>query len=658
MIKRVTIMDFSSVDYMEVFRSICCIGIYCFWCMVAVDHMLALKENKRNKILKWGFVFIGMLFVWSILYISMDLYDEYLNDIKSVIWEKESLRNVFLSLVYVLYHMAELLIPTITVYIGSKWIYQQDASIKTFIAVLTGLFVNVISNFLCELCMFPFLKTNPELGVRVVEFYSLKIIIIMICFFICYIVFRSFISRKIKEVIHTPDGRLDEFVKIPIISSLLFAILLSILNTFGIMSIAVYWTDILIYYIVIICLSIVYTLMYWSIFKGITLSTETMKNHAELDVAKHIQTSMLPNTFPAFPERSEFDIFAYMETAKEVGGDFYDFYFIDDNHLAITIADVSGKGIPAALFMMTARTLLKNMATTRESLESVLFETNNSLCENNDVAMFVTAWIGVLEIDTGVLSFINAGHNPPLWKSDKEGYQYLDCKTYHRGLMLGAVENLNYQLNKIQMKQNDMLFLYTDGVTEALNKQLELYGEDRLKKCLNEDKNSTPKELLKRVLTSVNDFVDHEEQFDDITMLALQMKSIPEVLEINVDPNAMETVSNFVEAYLTKNKCSEKMRRQAMIVVDEIFSNIIYYSKADKAMIRCFANDQEVIIKFEDNGIAYNPLEMKKPDLTSDPKERALGGLGIYVVKEMMDEMEYSYQDGKNILTVKKTQSS
>lgn len=241
----------------------------------------------------------------------------------------------------------------------------------------------------------------------------------------------------------------------------------------------------------------------------------------ELEYAKSIQHSAMPSTFPAFPQIKEFDIYANMRTAKEVGGDFYDFYMLNDDTLAFLIADVSGKGIPAALFMMRAKTIIKSGAENGWEVNKILEYANNRLCEGNDQNMFVTGWLGILNIHTGELKYANAGHNPPVIYRKGTGYEYLSEKP---GFVLAGMEGIPYRMQQDKLNPGDKVFLYTDGVTEAQNVSRELYGEDRLKECLNSVCDATPKETIESVLASVDAYVGAAEQFDDITTLSLDFR--------------------------------------------------------------------------------------------------------------------------------------
>ena len=251
-------------------------------------------------------------------------------------------------------------------------------------------------------------------------------------------------------------------------------------------------------------------------------TAEKEKIHSELTIAKKIQSSMLPCIFPAFPDRKDFDIYAIMDPAKEVGGDFYDFFFIDKENLAVVIADVSGKGVSAALFMVIAKILLKNQAQTGEPLDKVLENVNNQLCQNNEADMFVTVFLGAFNIKTGKFTFANAGHNPPLiYRSNENKFEWIKCK---KSFVLAGLPNIKYHQNEMYINKNDVLYLYTDGVTEAMNNEKALFGNDRLENILNnfDIKNMTVKDLIIKLRKEIDIFAEGAERVDDITMLALK----------------------------------------------------------------------------------------------------------------------------------------
>ncbi len=250
------------------------------------------------------------------------------------------------------------------------------------------------------------------------------------------------------------------------------------------------------------------------------VTAEKERIGAELGVATHIQASMLPCIFPAFPGRPEFDIYATMQPAKEVGGDFYDFFLVDEDHLALVIADVSGKGVPAALFMVIAKTLLKNVAQAGLSPKAVLEKVNDQLCENNEAEMFVTVWLGILEISTGKLTCANAGHEYPAIRRSGGDYELVKDK---HGFVLAGMEGARYREYELQLNPGDSLYVYTDGVAEATDAGDTLYGTDRMLSALNRLRDDPPETLLPGVKADIDAFVGAAPQFDDITMLGLRI---------------------------------------------------------------------------------------------------------------------------------------
>ncbi|MDY3909249.1 MAG: PP2C family protein-serine/threonine phosphatase [Eubacterium sp.] len=247
------------------------------------------------------------------------------------------------------------------------------------------------------------------------------------------------------------------------------------------------------------------------------VTAEKERINAELTLASDIQAHMLPCIFPAFPEYTEFDVYATMTPAKEVGGDFYDLFMIDDMHLAVVMADVSGKGVPAALFMVIAKTLINNYAQMGKEAGEVFTIVNRLLCEGNDAGLFVTAWMGILELTTGKLTYVNAGHNPPLLKQG-ECFEYLKCRA---GFVLAGLDSVKYRQNELYMKPGDRLFLYTDGVTEATDVDDQLYGEERLNDFMNRHIKDSARDVLHSLKKDIDDFAGQAPQFDDITMLML-----------------------------------------------------------------------------------------------------------------------------------------
>jgi len=239
----------------------------------------------------------------------------------------------------------------------------------------------------------------------------------------------------------------------------------------------------------------------------------------DLDIAKEIQHSILPKEFPPFPERKDFDLYAFMEAAKSIGGDFYDFFLIDDDHIGMVIADVSDKGIPAAIYMAVSRTIIRASAIKGITTSECLNYSNHLLCRESINSMFVTVFYGILNTKTGNFTYSNAGHNPP-YIIKKDGT--LKALEITGDVVMGIMEDFNYQSRSIQIDPGDGLFLYTDGVTEAMNINWELYDEERLEKILAGMGDETPKGIINAVNASLNEFIGEANQSDDITMLALR----------------------------------------------------------------------------------------------------------------------------------------
>ena len=253
--------------------------------------------------------------------------------------------------------------------------------------------------------------------------------------------------------------------------------------------------------------------------KKITADKERIS--AELNIATKIQADMLPQIFPPFPDRDEFDIYATMTPAKEVGGDFYDFFFVDNDHIALVIADVSGKGVPAALFMVIAKTLVKNRAINEpmRSPSDIIYDVNNQMCQGNDQELFVTMWLCIIELSTGKGMVANAGHEHPVVK--RAGGKF-ELDVYKHSVAIAIFEGVEFTEHEFMLNPGDTLFVYTDGVTEATNEKMELFGTERLLEALNKEPEANTKKLLRNVKDDIDEFVGDAPQFDDITMLGFK----------------------------------------------------------------------------------------------------------------------------------------
>ena len=376
----------------------------------------------------------------------------------------------------------------------------------------------------------------------------------------------------------------------------------------------------------------------------------------ELEYAKQIQLSALPTNFPT---GEEYSIYAQMIAAKEVGGDFYDFYKLNDTTVAFLAADVSGKGIPAAMFMMTAKTIIKDLAESGMAVNDIFTRANEKLCENNEADMFVTAWMGILDIQTGNMKYANAGHNPPLLKHADGSFEYLRSRA---GFVLAGIEGFQYRVNELQLKAGDRLFLYTDGVPEATNAESELYGEDRLLAFMNQSAAAPATDLLPALKADIDAFVGEAPQFDDITMLMFDYKpqesgACMTSKTFPAKTDALSDVLGFVEEILESCECSMKNQTAICVAIEEVFVNVANYAygegSGDVTLDIGFDKaSRDVTFRLMDQGIPFDPLQKPDPDITLSVAERQIGGLGIFIVKKTMDTVRYAYEDGRNILTM------
>jgi sigma-B regulation protein RsbU (phosphoserine phosphatase) len=378
----------------------------------------------------------------------------------------------------------------------------------------------------------------------------------------------------------------------------------------------------------------------------------------ELEYAKQIQLSALPTNFP---KGEDYNIYAQMIAAKEVGGDFYDFYKLNDTTVAFLAADVSGKGIPAAMFMMTAKTIIKDLAESGLAVNDIFTKANEKLCENNESGMFVTAWMGILDLTTGNVQFANAGHNPPLLKRADGSFEYLKTRA---GFVLAGMEGVRYRVGEITLNPGDRLFLYTDGVPEATNAENKLYGEDRLLTFMNQNASVEATELLPALKANIDEFVGEAPQFDDITMLMfdykpkkggehMTKKTIPAKTEF------LNDLLGFVDEILDSFECPMKVQTAICVALEEVFVNVAHYAYGggDGDVELCVGFDAEsrtMTFRMEDKGVPFDPLKKPDPDITLSAEEREIGGLGIFITKKTMDSVTYAYENGKNILTMTK----
>jgi len=386
---------------------------------------------------------------------------------------------------------------------------------------------------------------------------------------------------------------------------------------------------------------------------------------SELKIAHEIQMSMVPKIFPPFPDRSEFDIFATLVPAKEVGGDLYDFFFLDDDHLCFAVADVSGKGVPASLFMAVTKTLFKSTAGNGGTPGEILARLNAEICRDNESCMFVTFFCAILNIRTGQVDYSNGGHNLP-YHLHRGGVSPLENTG---GRALGLVEQSPYVSGRMVLNPGEALLLYTDGVTEAMDPSDTLYSDQRLERFLASNRGSSPRQIISDLVSDVRHFAGAAPQSDDITALALRYfgttEKMSEKLEIKLN-NKISELGRFnrtLTEFGRRHGLAPRLVHDLNLALEEILTNIISYGYPDnrehEIKVRLSVQPGEVKAEVEDDGQPFNPLEASEPDTAQSLQERTIGGLGIHLVRKLMDNLEYKRQGDRNLLTIKKrTQKS
>ena len=412
------------------------------------------------------------------------------------------------------------------------------------------------------------------------------------------------------------------------------------------------------------------------------VTAERQRTATELDVARQIQMSAVPHDFDSLTERFALDIAGFMRPAREVGGDFYDVFEVGERGVAFVIGDVSGKGVPAALFMMRAQSLLRQYLLETDDLGTAFTLANRQLCERNDAMLFVTAFACVVDTATGEVRFANAGHNPPVLKQNGK-LSYLKCRP---GLVLGAMDVVKYREGRFACSPSDGLLLYTDGVSEAANAAEELYGEERLLETLaridasggegtpvgsdvqasdvaaaaSAVAASSAQTAVNYLVTSVDAFAGEAPQADDITMLAFRWNLPVQRLTLPADDAELDSLFAFLEPICEGEGRTPKMMAQMMLVCEEVFINICHYGFPDgqprlPVDIEAAVDERAgcLHLVFSDQGIAYDPLShnAKKVDPTDEQRK---GGLGILLMRKYMDDLRYTRADGRNILRMTK----
>lgn len=385
------------------------------------------------------------------------------------------------------------------------------------------------------------------------------------------------------------------------------------------------------------------------------IAMEKQRIDEALKLAREIQMSMLPTSFPPFADRNRVGITAAIEPAREVGGDFYDFDYLDENHLYFCIGDVSGKGVPAALFMAVTKTLIKSRTVEDRSTANILTHVNEALSKNNDSSMFVTLFAGILDVTNGSLTYTNAGHNAPYLRRHDGCLERLDgC----HGPLVGVMPGMVYREGCRSIGPGDLLMLYTDGVTEAMNSAGELFSEARLLEILEAPGVNSTEQLVHRTLTAVERFEHGTEQADDITLLALRFLPVAAVLEeftVRNRLSELRVVNDRFKVFGEQNKLPPATISRLTLIFDEVLSNVVSYAYTDDAdhdiKVRLEVVGGQVVVSIVDDGVPFNPLTVPAPDTTTPLMERELGGLGTHLVRSLVDEAAYERRGDSNVLT-------
>jgi sigma-B regulation protein RsbU (phosphoserine phosphatase) len=399
--------------------------------------------------------------------------------------------------------------------------------------------------------------------------------------------------------------------------------------------------------------------------KYITKLTETTaikeRMESELKVGHDIQMGIVPKVFP---ERAEFTIHALLEPAREVGGDLYDFFFVDDDHLCFVIGDVSGKGVPAALFMAMTITLIKATAKTVSDPAEIIRRVNKELSHDNDSCMFVTVFLGILNLKSGYLRYVNAGHNPPLIIRDEKPPEFLSAPS---STIVGVEENAPYLQESVTLKGGDTLYIYTDGITEAFNEKGEMFTEENLKKELSLHRRDSVRLMAQKTLAKVKAHSAGVPQSDDITLLVIRYtggrpaahgKPAGDTFTVKNNPNATQKVFAHVEALAEKYRLCEDDSLDLRLVLEEAVTNIVKYAYRDdeehSITVRTSIERETLTVEIRDDGVPFDPLNFPPPPLDTPLEKRTEGGLGIYLIKNTMDTLAYRREGDLNILTMTK----
>jgi sigma-B regulation protein RsbU (phosphoserine phosphatase) len=378
---------------------------------------------------------------------------------------------------------------------------------------------------------------------------------------------------------------------------------------------------------------------------------------SELRIARDIQMGMVPNRFPAFPERPDIDLYATMETAKAVGGDFYD-YFLRENRLCFCVGDVSGKGVPASMTMAVAVSLFRTIAKSGSTPAQIVTRLNETLSEDNENGNFITLFVGEIDLSSGRLDFCNAGHNPPVVIEDRRA-TFMELES---NAPVGLWPEMTFVEEYVPDVRGKQLLIYTDGVTEAENARQEQFSEERLLSVLTENNHGDACSTLQGVQQAIRRHVDGAEPSDDMTMLCVSISNptitMRKELTIKNRVAELERVRDFVDDIGHSLNLAEELLMNLQLVMEEMVSNVIFYAHPEGSdadiSLSAESDSRELTFVLSDHGPEFDPTLRDDPDINLPPDQREIGGMGIFIVKNLMNEVTYQRLEGRNLLTMKK----
>ena len=530
--------------------------------------------------------------------------------------------------------VALLLLGTAVILFTATRIYTESRSSKIFITSLYCLLAGILCGFVCNtvrLILFdPITLSEQDLIVT-------DILIQLVLLTAMLVVVSRYLAPLLKKLDRELHGNFSVFLKVPLIAYITYIINFGIWNSLS--------SEMTLYKITTsVLVLILYALLYWMILHGVISFSRQVRTERDLDAAHKLQASVLPSQ-ASLREIPDLEVAATITPAREIGGDFYDVIRLDATRTAFVVADVSGKGVSAALFMMQAKLILSDYIRMTSSPGDALTGASVRFLENNDACMFVTVFLGIFDEATGTFTFSSAGHNPPVLKTSGET-SYL---TVQKEPFLGIKKHI-YHTTTLTVHPGDIILLYTDGVTEAENVSGEFYGTARLAAALRTAPDAAG--AVSAVLGDLQQFAAGAEQSDDITLLALRYRDRAVPLHVPAVPSQLPDVLAYISGILASGGYDEHAISRALLLSEEVFTNISLYAYPEKEGTVDITAYPDGRIIFSDTGIPFNPLSVPDPDTTMPLEDRPIGGYGIYLVRKLSKSVSYRQRDGKNILNI------